>query len=160
MRAVFSYPALSHVKSDRKRLPMSELVVKDGETQRAFVLRVLKEDGSISVEDVLFNTRREDGTRFSITRLASVIFDLRRRSMLPITERDSVYTLPRPAPVAAAWSPDSIVTVSAIAGTFLCPAAGCAQRLDLQHAKPSALDDHIVTVPCSTHGWQTVRIAA
>lgn len=54
------------------------LIRKQHETQRAFVERVLREDGSISAYDVLYDARFEDGGRTSVTRLAAVIFDLRK----------------------------------------------------------------------------------
>lgn len=54
------------------------LIRKSHETQRAFVERVLREDGSISAYDVLYEARFEDGGRTSVTRLAAIVYTLRQ----------------------------------------------------------------------------------
>ncbi len=139
------------------------LIIRNGETQRVFVKRVLLDSGSLSVHAALFDVHREDGTRFPITRLASVIHDLRHNDGVVITQVRSTYTLVRTGLQArsqAAWTPEAVPVVRAPLGSFICPAEGCAERLALHQAKPSALDENIVSAPCPTHGWQTVRIAA
>ena len=135
------------------------LIIRNGETQRVFVKRVLLDSGSLSVHAALFDVHREDGTRFPITRLASVIHDLRHDDGLDITQARSTYTLVQNEPKAA-WSPEALPVVQAPLGSFICPAEGCVERLALREALPSALDESIVAAPCPTHGWQTVRIAA
>lgn len=53
------------------------MIRRTGETQRATVERVLREDGSIATYDALYRLERADGARTSITRLAAIICDLR-----------------------------------------------------------------------------------
>lgn len=57
------------------------LIRRSGETQRAFVERVLREDGSISTYDVLYSATYEDGRRTSVTRLAAIVYTLRQEGM-------------------------------------------------------------------------------
>lgn len=57
-----------------------------GESQRAYVERVLRSEGRISAYDCLYNGEYKDGSRFSITRLAASIWSLRHESGLDITE--------------------------------------------------------------------------
>lgn len=57
-----------------------------GETQRAYVERVLRAEGSISAWDCLYEGTYEDGGRFSITRLAATIWTLRHEAGWDITE--------------------------------------------------------------------------
>lgn len=57
------------------------LIRRTGETQRAFVERVLREDGSISTYAVLYEATWEDGRRTSITRLAAIVYTLRQEGM-------------------------------------------------------------------------------
>lgn len=47
------------------------------ETQRQFVERTLRERGTVGAYDVLYDSRFDDGAPTSITRLASIIHDLR-----------------------------------------------------------------------------------
>ena len=56
------------------------------ETQRAYVERVLLSEGSISAWDCLYEGRYEDGGRFSITRLAAIIWTLRHEAGWDIDE--------------------------------------------------------------------------
>ena len=54
------------------------LVIRTGETQRAFVERVLREQGAISAHDAMYALRDESGRPKGITRLAPVIEQLRK----------------------------------------------------------------------------------
>lgn len=56
------------------------LVIREYETQRAFVARVLREQGSISAHEAMFDLVDENGRKRSITRLAPAIDDLRHKS--------------------------------------------------------------------------------
>lgn len=49
-----------------------------GESQRQYVERVLRSDGRVATYDVLYSLAYEDGRKCSITRLAAIVFDLRR----------------------------------------------------------------------------------
>jgi hypothetical protein len=53
------------------------LIRRNGESQRAFVERVLREDGRISAYDALYASWYDDGRPTSLTRLAAVIHTLR-----------------------------------------------------------------------------------
>lgn len=69
-----------------------------GESQRAWVGRVLRTEGAIATWDCLYNGRYEDGAPFSITRLAAIIWTLRHEDNLTIDESAepghlAVYTL-------------------------------------------------------------------
>lgn len=48
-----------------------------GESQRHYVDRTLRAHGSIATQDALYHLEYQDGRRFSITRLAAIIHDLR-----------------------------------------------------------------------------------
>lgn len=48
-----------------------------GESQRHYVDRALRAHGSIATRDALYSLEYQDGRRFSITRLAAIIHDLR-----------------------------------------------------------------------------------
>ncbi len=48
-----------------------------GETQRAYVERVLRGEGVIATRDALYGVDYDDGRRCSITRLAAIIHGLR-----------------------------------------------------------------------------------
>ena len=50
---------------------------KRGESQRAFVERTFREQGSVATFDVLYQAAYEDGAKTSITRLAAIVADLR-----------------------------------------------------------------------------------
>lgn len=54
------------------------LTIRHNESQRAFVERVLREQGEISAHEAMFALRDEDGHPKSITRLAAVIDTLRK----------------------------------------------------------------------------------
>lgn len=62
------------------------LVIHDGETQTAFVERVLREDGAIATYDVLYALRDDRDRPRSITRLAAVIHTLRHERGWDIAE--------------------------------------------------------------------------
>lgn len=62
------------------------LTIRPGETQRAFVKRVLLDTGSITVQECLYGIRTESGRTRAITRLAAIIFDLRHEDDLDIAE--------------------------------------------------------------------------
>lgn len=53
------------------------LVRRNGETQRAFVERTLRERGTVATYDLLYNARGEDGRPTSVTRLAAIVHQLR-----------------------------------------------------------------------------------
>lgn len=54
------------------------LHIRDGEAQRAFVARTLREQGSISAREAMFDLRDDLGRSRSITRLAAAVEALRR----------------------------------------------------------------------------------
>jgi hypothetical protein len=49
----------------------------DGETQRAYVERVLRDEGCIATYAVLYDLTYTDGSKCSITRLAAIVCQLR-----------------------------------------------------------------------------------
>ncbi len=51
---------------------------RPGETQRAYVERILRDEGSISTFDALYSLAYADGRKCSITRLAAIVFTLRQ----------------------------------------------------------------------------------
>lgn len=86
------------------------------ETQRQVVERVLRDEGRIATFDALYHLEWEDGRRCSISRLAAVVFDLRRDGWQIDTKGDkaetAVYVLrsqpialqaPPPPPVRESW---------------------------------------------------------
>lgn len=83
-----------------------------GETQRAYVERVLRDEGRIATFDCLYSLSYADGTRCSITRLAAIIWSLRHEDGLDIVEQAApghlaVYMLARQgdaAPAVPAWA--------------------------------------------------------
>lgn len=91
---------------------------RHGETQRAWVERVLRTDGRIAAYDALYNAEYVNGGKFSITRLATIIWTLRHEQGWIIDEtslpgRLAEYRLVRvgsekpriPAPTTgAAWA--------------------------------------------------------
>jgi hypothetical protein len=54
------------------------LIRHEGESQKAFVSRVLRRDGRISAHDATYDLRYDDGRPCGITRMAPVIEDLRK----------------------------------------------------------------------------------
>lgn len=76
---------------------MSALVIRQGETQRAFVERTLVEQGGISAHDAMFYLADEYGRRAAVTRLAPIIETLRKAGWAidTVTERgeQAVYVL-------------------------------------------------------------------
>lgn len=57
-----------------------------GETQRAYVERVLAAEGRIATYDVLYGLSYADGQKCSITRLAAIIHTLRHEAGWTIAE--------------------------------------------------------------------------
>ncbi len=57
-----------------------------GESQRAYVERVLRTESSVSAWDCLYEGEYVDGGGWSITRLAAIIWSLRHEDGLDITE--------------------------------------------------------------------------
>jgi hypothetical protein len=76
-----------------------------GESQRAFVSRVLRDEGRIDTYEVLYQLAYDDGLKCSITRLAAIICDLRADGMDIDTEDAgalATYRL-RSAPECLTW---------------------------------------------------------
>lgn len=84
-----------------------------GESQRHYVDRALRAHGSIATRDALYTLEYQDGRRFSITRLAAIIHDLRHEDGWDIATtgdpgETAVYHL-RYCPPVAGQSPRSAV---------------------------------------------------
>lgn len=93
-----------------------DLIREQGESQRAFVERMLLAHGEVRVFDLVYNARYDDGTKCSLTRTATHIWSLRHESGYDIETTGgpgdlAVYVLhgktstpaAAPAPVAPAW---------------------------------------------------------
>lgn len=85
------------------------LFMRDGETQRAFVERTLREQGSISAHEAMFDMRTADGDRCSITRLAAIVETLRKAGWVIETHaphgEQAVYRLCRIASESPRFAP-------------------------------------------------------
>lgn len=82
------------------------LVIRSGETQRAFVERVLREQGRISTHEAMFALVDEAGYSRSVTRLAPVIETLRKAGWDIVTDaphgQQAIY-IHRPAKPLPEW---------------------------------------------------------
>ena len=84
------------------------LHIREGETQRSLVERVLVEEGRISAHDATYDLRDHLGRQRGITRLAPVIDDLRSRGWdigtLPREQGEQAVYVLRSAPASRSFS--------------------------------------------------------
>jgi hypothetical protein len=124
------------------------LVIRNDETQKAFVRRMLSTRGHISVQECLYEMVDEyDHTR-AVTRLAAIIFNLRNDGMV-INESSpgtttSVYTLVEKSAVEEPATPRK---------TGTCPK--CPRILI---ADQPTIDPRIWSAKCYTDGRVYIRV--
>jgi hypothetical protein len=144
------------------------LVIRKGESQKSLIRRTLLDRGDVSVQECLFDMRDEEGKPRAITRLASIIFDLRTYESMFIIEVSKhgetatyLYVKPTaaPAPVVTVHVPKDLPIVNFFMGTVECPVKECDELIDtsLLHEDPS--DPSLAFAVCSKHGWKAVRVA-
>ena len=148
------------------------LVIRKGESQKSLIRRTLNDTGSVSVQECLFDMRDEEGKSRAITRLASIIFDLRTYENMFIIElrkhgETATYLYVKPTeeapvprePVVTVQVPKDLPIVDFFMGTVECPVKECDELIDtsLLHEDPS--DPSLAFAVCSKHGWKAVRVA-
>jgi hypothetical protein len=74
-----------------------------GESQRAYVERVLRANGVIATYGVLYGLEYDDGSKCSITRLAAIIHELRAAGWNIVTSEPGFLAVYRVAAPALAW---------------------------------------------------------
>lgn len=153
------------------------LVIRGKESQKSLVRRTLLEEGEITVQQVLYHLRDEAGNTRAITRLASIVHELRHNEGMLIAETSQhggtatyryiaptpeVLPEPEPAPetvVNATLWPEDAPLINIYTQTVPCPVAGCPEILDTQFLASNPVNPDFAMVPCPQHKWQTVRVA-
>lgn len=120
----------------------------DTESQRHYVERALRAEGEIRTYDVLYSGTYHDGRKFSITRLAAIIHDLRHDHGWDIatsggTGETAVYRLAYAPPIA-----EPRKTVRPLGHSATGPQV--AQVLDLEPVAPIAES----SLPDWARGWR------
>jgi hypothetical protein len=139
------------------------LVIRKGESQKSLIRRTLIDRGSVSVQECLFDMRDEEGKSRAITRLASIIFDLRTYENMHIVEMSkhgetATYLYVRPVVAAPVPETGNLPLVNFFMGTVECPVPECDRLIDtsLLHEDPS--NPALAFVACPDHGWRSVRV--
>jgi hypothetical protein len=145
------------------------LVIRKGESQKSLIRRTLIDRGSVSVQECLFDMRDEEGKSRAITRLASIIFDLRTYEDMFIIEVSKhgetatyIYVKPAveaPAPVVTVHVPKDLPLVNFFMGTVECPVKECDELIDTSLLHEDPADPSLAFAVCSKHGWKAVRVA-
>jgi hypothetical protein len=140
------------------------LVIRKGESQKSLIRRTLIDRGDVSVQECLFDMRDEEGKPRAITRLASIIFDLRTYENMLIIEfskprQTATYLYVKPTVAIPTPKVHDLPLVNFFMGTVACPTTGCGELIDtsLLHEDPS--DPALAFVACPQHGWRVVRVA-